>query len=387
MKTSKQNNQEISLTSFSYNITKWSGKTTFYLFIIGLIMIAITVNDGQPITHDYQFNETGRIIDTFDTQGQNIQISYFVVNDQNSIILVDIILLNESGYAEETIFSHEGSQHFSEKYFGEGRYQVVVSTTEYTEFVFTRSTFNYSLVFLVAVIFSLFGIFMSIFSISFITTLIILIINALTPKDEKIKTKNYNQSIMSIPTDKKSIPAKNTSRQPIIKMRNNSQSSIMNSNSFIFQKLTKNDWILISFGTLFFILNFFEKDSPFFVMSLILFVVTIYFVTEREKTKEKIMNILESQGETTLQQLVSFLDKKENHLEEVIQILILDDAQPILYDFASKTLKLTKHIPIQTQNNEITDNTTRTVADQKENVDSKNQILMSNDYCTGCGTQ
>ena len=106
------------------------------------------------------------------------------------------------------------------------------------------------------------------------------------------------------------------------------------------EKLTRKDWGWLIFGCLLFIGYIGNPfgGGPQFFFALLIFGGVFYNYTEREKTKDRMGLLLKAYPKATIAFVSEQLDKKEDHIIEVLRIMILDEGAPIRLDLVNRTI-------------------------------------------------
>lgn len=386
--------EEQSLTRILINVTKWSGKLGFYFFMISAILVAITISDADPSISYYDLNagqqKTVQYIH-LDSR-DNAQIFFSINTDEmdHSVTLGDVTpkkitvsLIDQS--SEEVKWSVTASEYFKTINLGPGDYRIVVSATEdNTRFVMGSGSFNPGLVGITTVFIAMFGVLMAIFWTVLPFTIAALIIRSIN---------NQKQPILPNAPSQKVAPQKINLQTPATVTK---RSVTIHPESF-FSKLTRNDWILVGIAVLFFFIFIVERDAGFFVVTIIFSSIVFYLVTEREKTKRRILVLLNHYPTTTIEFLSQQLGKKTKEVVNILQIMILDDAQQITLDPANNTVKVIGDLDMPKEvyptassvTQKVTPQTTQKPVEVKQAPTTTKQVKneMGNviSHCTGCG--
>ncbi|MCE7735840.1 MAG: hypothetical protein GPJ54_13245 [Candidatus Heimdallarchaeota archaeon] len=401
---------DITLTKALYGITKTTAKISFVFFILTAILISVTLNAGNPNINTYTLHDQeenflyGFQISDGDSE---IQIGYVVINNDWIVDYIEFRVEKVSPdglqVSENVIFSRS-QDFFRQLSLDPGSYRVFATayfvenaeSAQDVEIASGHGSFNLVLVGLSVLAIVIASVSMGIFFAVLPFTIFMLIFNSINNSSKPRYVK---------PTKRKEhseIEASTQTSQPVYSSPSKPKVTPFNFDPESFAaKLTTKDWAWLAIALIAFIGFLFEPDSPFLFFALIIPVVIIYSVSEREKTKLRMLNLLNTYNHTSVDFLKVQLDKKIKYVIKVLQYMILDDAMPIRLDMETLDVtvvgSLTPFLPQkefarttsshQSSSNNIEQSTQGVVSNE---VNPIVQVLIPDDsqiemHCTACG--
>ncbi|MHA2170913.1 MAG: hypothetical protein ACXAB7_13540 [Candidatus Kariarchaeaceae archaeon] len=329
-----------------------------------------TVNRGQPLITQYIHMDSS----------DNAQFFFAVDSVEGSTRdFINVQLIRSS--TNEIVISITGVEAFRNIYLTKGDYRIEVNTNyDQVSFVMGSGKFDAGLVTFTAVILIIFAVLMAIFWTVLPFTILSLVINSINNQGKKPLQKTA--------------PTKTQTAQPVTVQKAKVTKPIIIHPDSWFSKLVRKDWILLAVATFFFFFLFVIESEGFGLFaSIVLVAIVFYSVSEREKTKHRILVLLNHYPETTVEFLAVQLDKKKKDVISTLQIMILDDAQPIRLNLVNDTVTVVGELtiePVVTSEKDYivtpkelvpTLATTGTVQVQDEVMSEPEAIY----HCTGCG--
>ncbi len=373
-------NDDLSLTRVLVNVSKWSGKLGFYFFMISAILVAITISDANPSINYYHLNAGDTIItQSIHMSGSdNAQIFFGVDSpdeEHHTVGLITVSLIDENN---DVVWLHTSNDFFKNIWLPSGDYHIEVTADQDTDFFMGSGVFDPGLVAISAIFVVMFAILMAIFWTVLPFTVAALIIKALDKKPP-VAEPQVSSKIRPI-----TIKKAKSKKKPIV----------IHPDSW-FSKLTRNDWILLGLGVFFFFLFVAEPDGVLLFFAVMFSAIAFYLVTEREKTKQRILVLLSHYPETTVEFLALQLDKKSKDVIKTLKMMILDEAQLIRLDLITDKVTVVGELvqPIQPKrvvSPEVTRQTIEpitTVVPESSVKQSTVQVepIRPVSHCTGCG--
>ncbi|MHA2253210.1 MAG: hypothetical protein ACXAD7_22805 [Candidatus Kariarchaeaceae archaeon] len=378
-------NQELSITKVLVDVVKWSGKLGFLFFIISAIMVSITINDANPSLNWYemQAGETATVQYIHMDASDNAQVGFAVESDEEpenrNLITVRIIRSSDSS----VVWSITAKEHFQNIYLSSGDYRVEVTVFEDTQFIMLSGAFSEGLVGLTAIFVALFAIMMGIFWTVLPFAIAALIIRSISKSS---KPTAYPPPRGAPHTDQEPVKvmrARAPKRRPIV----------IHPDSY-FSKMTRNDWVVAGLAIIFFLLFIVEFETVGLVFAVFLGAVVFYNVTEREKTKQRILVLLRHYPETNIEFLSVQLDKKKKDVVKTLQIMILDDGQPIRLNLMQGSVTVVgeideKQYTLPSTRGQVEPVTPFPAVTKK--VETREEVVVPSrepeptTHCTGCG--
>lgn len=401
---------DATLTKALYGITKTTAKVSFVFFIITAILLSVTINAADPNINTYSLHDQeenflyGFQISDSDTE---VQIGYAIINNEQIVDYIEFEVQKVSPdgiqVAETVIFSRS-HEFFRQLTLEPGSYKIFATayfvenagSSQDVEIASGYGNFNLILVGLSILAIVIASISMGIFFAVLPFTIFLLILNSVNssskPKHVKsVKRREYIEAESSTQTS-----------QPVYSPPTKPKTAPFNFDPESFAaKLTTKDWAWLAIALISFIGFLFEPDSPFLFFAIGITVVIIYSVSEREKTKLRMLNLLNTYNHTSVDFLKGQLDKKIKYVIKVLQYMILDDAMPIRLDMDTLDVtvvgSLSPYLPqreFETQG--------PTYRDSPKYPEPSNQTNVSNDastqvqvvipdesqiemHCTACG--
>jgi hypothetical protein len=375
--------QDLSLTKILVDVTKWSGKLGFLFFIISAIFIGINVNNSDMSLNQYTVNQGQPLITQYIHMESDDNAQFFFAVDSAEGSTRDAITVHlVRSSTNEDVVIITGVEAFRNLYLTKGDYRIEVTTNfEQVSFVMGSGKFEAGLVTFTAVILIIFGVLMAIFWTVLPFTILSLVINSINKQGKRPIPKNG--------------PAKTeySTQRVTVQKAKTTKPIIIQPDSW-FSKLLRKDWILLGVATFFFFFLFVIESEGFGLFaSIVLVAIVFYSVSEREKTKHRILVLLNHYPETTVEFLAVQLDKKKKDVISTLQIMILDDAQPIRLNLVNDTVTVVGELsvePVVTPKEDYiatpkelvpTLATTQAVQVQDEAISEPHGIY----HCTGCG--
>lgn len=353
-------NKDYTITNILVDITKWSGKASFFLFIIGLLLGLIAVNLASP-----QFNQ-------YETTSQDTAFQWFSIDSNQE---VQIILVTENGdsvqlrlekieyvspdseevydfretvndtITYDVVFSETDREIGKNQMLSRGEYRLVVNGVNNTsgiDFYLGNAHFDLGLVLAFAAVMATFGLAFGIFATILPFTCIALVVSAIMRMDNQEYDKQvYQKNTTTESTRTRDSPSQTS--QQTVRPEPSSRSNVYTRSGFIedtpLKHLTRNDWIAVTVAGFFLLFFLAEPDGPFLFIGMIIIFIVGYSVTEREKLKNRLTVILQLYPETNLSFLSSQLDKDEDEIIKVLRIMILDEGYPINMNLIEKTVR------------------------------------------------
>lgn len=332
---------DITLTKALYGITKTTAKVSFLFFIITAILVSVTINAADPNINTYTLHhqEENYLYGFQVSDGDSeIQIGYGIINNDQIVDYIEFKVQKVSPdgiqVTEIVIFSRS-QEFFRQLTLEPGSYKVFATayfienagSTQDVEIASGYGSFNLILVGLSILAIVIASISMGIFFAVLPFTIFMLILNSVNKSSQPKYVK---------PTKRTEQPQTETSAQtsqPVYSPATKPKATPFNFDPESFAaKLTTKDWAWLVIALISFIGFLFDPDTPFLFFSIIITVVIIYSVSEREKTKLRMLNLLNTYNHTSVDFLKVQLDKKIKYVIKVLQYMILDDAMPIRLD-------------------------------------------------------
>lgn len=349
------------LTSVLVGGLKWSGKSSFMFFVLSALIIGGSISYADPEVNYYTIDGgttnllVEKYLDEDNTQfgidvdyGSEVtlnvfRVTYLTINAENQTYSSDT---KSSGAVEELeeVFTITASDFYRDISLQPGTYRFLISSDTDTGFMFGLAEFNMGAVAIAVVFVILFSITISIFFTILPFAFFILILNALSggPKTKHVYvTETKRSAPASKPSPARS--AKATRRDARRDAR--VHLTVPFAAPFVLpkftDKFTNQDWTGLAFALFFFIMFFVEPNGPFFVFFVLIIIGTLYNVQERERMKTRIITLLTHYPETNVDFLKMQLGKKKTRdVLKVLQLMILDDGQPIQLNLNNNTVRV-----------------------------------------------
>ncbi|MHA2030147.1 MAG: hypothetical protein ACW99Q_12195 [Candidatus Kariarchaeaceae archaeon] len=246
----------------------------------------------------------------------------------------------------QDVLVSNSEQFYREITLGSGTYRVVAtahmlnspSTGETVEIVSGHGHLNMVLVGLSILALVVGAIATGIFFTVLPFTVLVLIINAASKPSRPAPVYSGDRSSTPRPTE----PTSEYQRQQVQtqnQIKTKSSPFSFDPESFA-AKLTTKDWAWLMIALICFIGFIFDPNSPLLAVAIIIAAAIIYSVSEREKTKVRILNLLNNYPFTSVEFLEMQLGKKRKYVIKVLQFMILDDAMPITLDMGTLDVKV-----------------------------------------------
>ncbi|OLS25810.1 MAG: hypothetical protein HeimC2_17450 [Candidatus Heimdallarchaeota archaeon LC_2] len=405
------NSDEITLTRALYGLTKNTAKLAFIFLIISAILISITYNDADPSfsTHTLVNNEEKLLYSFHVSEGDSeLHLGYFTADDLTAVDYIDFRIqmkvVGESQVIYEDIIFSQSTQYYQDLSLESGDYQVVAtlhlkSTADPNTRIDIVSGYgNLNLVLAALSILALVigSISLGLFFALLPFTIFVLILNGINKP--KAKKQSYSETIE--PRVSHSINQSQTKDIEPVTQQEFSRPYRFEPNSFA-SKLTAKDWTWLIIALLSFIGFIFSPDSPFLFFSIIITAVIIYSVSEREKTKYRILILLKTNKTTSVAFLSRQLGKKEKYVIKILQIMILDEGIPIVLNLSSNRVqaigdlgpfikdnqRVYHPVTAQTDESEIPPQISEILepVEQIDPIEAQPQNSEITSHCTACG--
>ncbi len=353
------NSNEITLTRALYGLTKNTAKIALIFLLISAILISITYNDADPSFNTHTLdNNTTRVLYSFHVSDgdSKLHIGYFVAEDTDLIDYIDFRIQQISGDLFEDVIISLSTQYYRDLNLDSGDYRVVATLklksyadlSTRIDIVSGYGNVNLVLAALSILTLVIGAISMGLFFAVLPFTVFVLILNGFRkPKSqyqpEQRRSKTHRTSVSPSQINEEQTPI--LQPQPIqsesepVYRQGYSKPYRFDPNSFT-SKLTAKDWTWLIIALISFIGFIFAPDTPLIAFSIIITGVVIYSVSEREKTKYRILVLLKNNPETSVAFLSRQLGKKDKYVTKILQIMILDEAMPIVMNLYTKHVKV-----------------------------------------------
>ena len=330
-----KNRSDTSLTKVLIDLTKWSGKMTFFAFIIGGILLSITLSSADPTVNysEISLGQSKTVYSFSLNQEKTIQFG-FSIDDDTELNKIHFRIVKKAASIaneDEDIAHIIANSYLKEFILQAGEYKIIFENPEFVtgassvSVIFGTGSFNYGLVGATILAIVVFSISSTIFWFALICTSFLLVINAVVGS---VKPQRTTSAVVP--------PRQKRDQEVTPAYVSDGIKDIQPTKSFdleaIFGKFQRSDWIIFSIGVLFFFGFLAEPQSPFLVFAILVFIGTIYMVTEREKTKHRIIVLLSRYRKVNMDFLVAQMDKKKKHIVSAIKIMMLDEGLPIRMD-------------------------------------------------------